>query len=196
MTAASPAAPAELRTERLLLRPWRAADAAELLPILESNRDHLTPWIPARVAEPAPLPQLADRLAGFGADFAADRCWRYGVFASDMIDSHGGRMLGEVDLIPRDATKRVAFVDADRAELGYWLRSDAEGQGFVTEAAGALLSVAKAMPKFSRYEIRCDPRNARSGRVAERLGFTVESTTDDTQVWILSATLEIRLQSH
>ena len=182
MTVGSPSAPAELRTPRLLLRPWRPTDAAELRPILEANYDYLSPWIPPRVSDPATLPQVAERLALFAADFAADKLWRYAVFALD-----DGRMLGEADLFPRDATGRVLFVDADRAELGYWLRSDAQGLGFVNEAAGALLRVAQSMARFSRYEIRCNPRNAPSGRVAERLGFTVESTTEDTQLWILLA---------
>ena len=43
-------APNDIRTARLLLRPWRAEDAASLLPVLEANRSHLGPWIPARVA--------------------------------------------------------------------------------------------------------------------------------------------------
>ena len=56
--------PTEIHTERLLLRPWRAEDAPSLLPVLEENREHLGPWIPARVARPVPLPDLADRLKG------------------------------------------------------------------------------------------------------------------------------------
>lgn len=66
----------ELRTARLVLRPWRIEDAAPLLPVLEANQAHLAPWIPARVAQPVPLAELATRLAGFAADFAAAREWR------------------------------------------------------------------------------------------------------------------------
>jgi hypothetical protein len=62
--------PVEIRTSRFVLRPWRAEDAPELLPVLEANWTHLGPWIPARVASPAPLPLLAARLAAFGNDFA------------------------------------------------------------------------------------------------------------------------------
>jgi len=74
--------PAELRTERLVLRPWHADDAAALHPILAANWAHLGPWIPRRVSTPVPVPELAVRLAGFGADFAGDREWRYGMFST------------------------------------------------------------------------------------------------------------------
>lgn len=160
--------PVELRTKRLFLRPWRAEDAPDLLPILEANWEHLGPWIPARVATPAPIPELEARLAGFGQDFMAAREWRYGLFASD-----AQTVLGEIGLYPRNEEGRVAFDDADRIELGYWLRADVTGQGFITEAAQALLDVAAQLPHLSHVEIRCDARNAPSAAVPRRLGFAL-----------------------
>ena len=171
---ASPA-PIEIRTTRLLLRPWRGEDAGDLLPVLEANRDHLGPWIPARVATPAPVPVLAERLTGFGADFSADREWRFGMFS--LADA---RLLGEVALFPRAAAGRVPFADADRVELGYWLRADETGQGLVTEAARTALNLASHIPRFSRAEIRCDARNSPSAAVPVRLGFTLLATVAET----------------
>jgi RimJ/RimL family protein N-acetyltransferase len=163
--------PAELRTRRLHLRPWHADDAAALLPILETNREHLGPWIPARVSTPVPVPELAERLAGFAAAFAEDREWRYGMF-----EPNDGTILGEIGLYPRSATDRVPFAEADRAELGYWLRADATGKGLVTEAAQAVLAVAESLNRFSHIEIRCDARNAPSAAIPRRLGFILQST--------------------
>ena len=131
------ALPDQLRTERLLLRPWHNDDAEALHPILVANYEHLSPWIPPRVATPAVVPLLAERLAGFAAEFAADREWRFGMFTLD-----GQRLLGEVDLFPRSATGRVQLSDADRAEIGYWIRADETGRGLVTEAVRAVLDVA------------------------------------------------------
>ena len=183
--------PIELRTERLLLRPWRAGDAAALHPILEANWTHLGPWIPARVATPAPVPELAARLSGFEADFAADREWRYGMFSADAHE-----VLGEIGLYPRSATTRVAYRDADRIELGYWLRADCTGRGYVTEAARALIGVASLLPRVGCIEVRCDPRNTASAAVPRRFGFTLAATVEDadvqgvssvlTQIWTLS----------
>ena len=175
--------PHELRTDRLVIRPWRAEDAVALHPILEANWAHLGPWIPARVATPVPVAELAVRLAGFAADFEAAREWRYGVFA---LDTH--EILGEIGLYPRSATGRVPYAGADRIEVGYWLRSDVTGRGYATEAARAVIRVASTLDRLNRVEIRCDPRNVASAAIPRRLGFTLESTLvdsshGDTQVW-------------
>ena len=169
--------PFELRTERLVLRPWCAVDAAALHPILLANWTHLGPWIPARVATPVPVGELAVRLSGFEADFAADREWRYGMFAAD-----SRQVLGEIGLYPRSATTRVAYPDADRVELGYWLRADSTGRGYVTEAARALIGVASSLPHIGCIEVRCDVRNVASGAVPRRLGFALTATIEETDV--------------
>jgi ribosomal-protein-serine acetyltransferase len=175
MTQLTSSAPVDIRTRRVLMRPWRADDAEDLLPVLEANRDHLGPWIPARVATPAPVPVLAERLTGFAADFSADREWRFGMFSLS-----GGKLLGEIALFPRATGGRVPFAEADRVELGYWLRTDETGQGLVTEAARAALNLASHIPRFSRAEIRCDARNGPSAAVPVRLGFTLLTTAAET----------------
>ena len=170
--------PATLRTARMLLRPWDAADAPALLPVLSANVDRLGPWIPAHVAAPAPLPALAERLAGFAADFAADRAYRYALLTPD-----GSRLLGEADLFPRSEGGRVPLADADRVELGYWLDAAATGRGLATEAARALFDVAAGVPRMRHAEIRCDAGNGPSAAVPQRLGFELASEEAELQIW-------------
>lgn len=153
------------------MRPWRAEDARALHPILVENWEHLGPWIPARVATPAPVPELERRLAGFGNDFASGREFRYGLFAQD-----GREVLGEAGLYPRSATRRVPLAEASCIELGYWLRGDLTGQGLVSEASRALVAVAATLPQLTHVEIRCDARNAPSAAIPKRLGFGLETT--------------------
>ena len=180
-------APTDIQTERLLLRPWRVDDAPALHPILAANWDHLGPWIPARVATPAPIQILMDRLAGFAREFEGDREWRYAMFIRD--DS---KLLGELSLFPRSATARASFAESDRVELGYWLRLDENGHGFVTEAARAALAIAATIDRFTCVEIRCDARNEKSSAIPKRLGFTLARTIVDPsepevqlQIWTL-----------
>ena len=181
--------PESLRTERILLRRWRASDAPRLAPVLEANHAHLAPWIPKRVAQPGTVAEIATRLAGFELEFDAEREWRYGLFR--LADE---AVLGEVGLFPRDAERRVAYADADRIEVGYWLRSDATGGGLATEAARAALGIASSLGGLTRVEIRCDPRNAASAAIPRRLGFTLERQGIDgadgeeptaDQLWVL-----------
>jgi RimJ/RimL family protein N-acetyltransferase len=169
--------PTSLRTARLLLRAWTAADAPALLPILEANRAHLGPWIPAHVSAPVPLSTLAARLAAFADDFAAGRGFRYALLTPD-----GMRLLGEADLFPRSAAGRVPLSDADRVEIGYWLDAAVTGQGLATGAARALLDVAATLPGITHAEIRCEAANAPSAAVPRRIGFTLADTILDQSV--------------
>ena len=153
-----------------------------MLPILEANVEHLRGWIPARVAEPAPLPQLIERMAEYSTAFDTGREWRYALLATS-----GARLLGEVSLFPRLASRRVPFGEADHIEIGYWLRADATGQGYATEAARAAMDLALSLPNIVRVAIHCDERNFPSAALPRRLGFhlaaTVEQTACRLQVW-------------
>ena len=173
------------------MRAWQKEDAAQLKPILEANRAHLGPWIPARVAEPAELPALETRLEGFADDFAHDRSWRFAVLSLD-----GAEIYGEVDLLPRTSEKRVPYDEADRIEIGYWLRSDLTGRGFATEAAQAVMEVAIALPRVSCIEIRCDARNAASASVPRRLGFVLTETLDESGVLPDEPSVEVQVWTY
>jgi RimJ/RimL family protein N-acetyltransferase len=174
--------PRTIQTARLVLRPWNADDAEQLAPILEANVAHLGPWIPKAISTPAPVDTLRERLTSFAADFAADLKWRYAMLARD------GTLLGDVGLFPRNAEGRVAFSEADRAEIGYWIRADRSGQGLVQEGVLALIEAASALSAFAQLEIRCDEANAPSGAIPQRLGFTLTETIPaegyQLQVWV------------
>jgi [ribosomal protein S5]-alanine N-acetyltransferase len=60
------------------------------------------------------------------------------------------------------------------AKLGYCLDDTAWGQGFATEAAGALLRWAFDALDLNRVQAETDTRNTASARVLEKLGFTRE----------------------
>jgi RimJ/RimL family protein N-acetyltransferase len=160
--------PRELRTERLYLRPGQRSDAPALLPVLEANREHLSQWIPSRVAEPVPVDDLADRLSGFAQAFDAGREWRFAII------SNQHDVLGEASLFPRDARERVSFTQAERTEIGYWVRADWTGRGIATETTRRLIDLVSEIPRFRRVEIRCDSRNAPSAAIPRRLGFELE----------------------
>ncbi len=60
-------------------------------------------------------------------------------------------------------------------EIGYWCRSTMQGSGYVAEVVRELTAMAFHDLQALRIEIRCDARNHRSRRVAERAGFRLEA---------------------
>ena len=60
-------------------------------------------------------------------------------------------------------------------EIGYWCRTSMQGHGYVTEVVRELTAAAFQELAARRVEIRCDSRNQRSRRVAERSGYRLEA---------------------
>lgn len=61
-------------------------------------------------------------------------------------------------------------------EIGYWVRSNYAGQGYITEAVNGITDFAFNTLGARRVEIRCDVKNTRSSAVARRAGYTLEGT--------------------
>ncbi|KAJ7461596.1 acetyltransferase [Mycena latifolia] len=74
---------------------------------------------------------------------------------------------------------------ARTAELWFSFMPSAHGHGYATEAIRALIDMLREatrggdVPPFDRLIIECDPRNDRSSRLAERVGFALESTVEN-----------------
>ena len=60
---------------------------------------------------------------------------------------------------------------ADVAELGYWLTPDAWGRGYATEAARAVIDMARHALPLRRLHARHHVTNHASRRVLDKLGF-------------------------
>jgi RimJ/RimL family protein N-acetyltransferase len=78
------------------------------------------------------------------------------------------RVIGEVSLIWRSLPDQ-------QAEVGYIIHPDMQGQGYATEAAGALLDFGFVKADLHRIYARCDARNDRSLGVMRRLGMRQEA---------------------
>lgn len=153
-------------TERLVMRRWQRSDAAQLLAAIETSLPALrrfTPWV---VPEAPELATLEARLASFSAEFDAGESRVYGVFTRDMT-----RVIGQIGLYAR--------VGPGAVELGYFVRSDAAGRGYATEAAKPMLRAAFEDAGVARVELRCEPDNVASIAIARKLGMSVRETVID-----------------
>ncbi len=147
----------------VLLRRWRADDAADLAAAVSASRAHLRPWMPwVGAYDEDPAGASAAFLAGIASAWTDGSACAYGLWTAGGRGP-GPRLVGAVGLENR--------IGSAGLEIGYWLVPTATGRGLMTTAVRALAGHALALPPVSRLEIRHDVANARSGAVPARLGW-------------------------
>jgi [ribosomal protein S5]-alanine N-acetyltransferase len=153
-----PPLPPVLETERLRLRPFTSGDL-EGLWALDSDPEVMrygshVPWTAREQAEA----KLARILDPKNPDQAC--VWVIADRSSDV-------MRGDVVLYDIELTHA-------RCELGYSLLPSAQGKGFARESLSAALRWGFEVLGLMRIEADVDPRNLRSVRLLEKLGFQKE----------------------
>ena len=161
---------APLRTERLVLRPIEAADAAD---VYEYQRlpevIRYLPW-PERDRTEGfehTAKRAAERILAADEDFVVLAATLPGTRSTD--DPARNRVIG-------DFMVRVSSVQHARIELGWVLHPDFQGRGYAREAAGAVLDFVFETLGPHRVEAFLDARNAASAALCERLGMRREAT--------------------
>jgi RimJ/RimL family protein N-acetyltransferase len=158
--------PDQITTSRLLLRPWREADAPVLKALIDANLEHLRTWMPWAMNEPSPIEAIAKRIELFAGHVREGSDFTLGIFLGD-------EAIGGCGLHRR--------AGPDTLEIGYWIAAWHTRRGYATEAASALTSLAFRMPHIEHVQIRCDPVNTASAAVPRKLGFThIETIKADT----------------
>lgn len=151
--------PPTLLTERLLLRELSALDAPA---IAAGAGDRRVSRFLVGVPSPYSL-ALARRWIAARVDWwTLGRGVTYAIARRELE----GALLGTISLrhYPRDR----------RAELGYWLASDAWGRGIATEAARALIEHGFRAFSLARVYAQVMAGNDASVRVLEKLGMVRE----------------------
>ncbi|MGF1399415.1 GNAT family N-acetyltransferase [Streptococcus infantarius] len=88
-------------------------------------------------------------------------------------------------ICPKGSNRVIDLIDFnhrhadDVFEMGYLLHPDYWGQGIMPEAARAILEVGFNLVGLHKIEIECYSYNKASQRIAEKLGFTLESRIRD-----------------
>lgn len=141
-----------LKTERLLLRPFRAEDAAAV-------QTHCGHWNVVRMLAIVPHPYTRKHAEDWIASHEAD--WKSGDEITFCVDLHG-EAAGAISLRRKEAGVYV---------LGYWLGEPWWGKGYATEAA-------RRTARFAFEELGAENLiaghfldNPASGRVLEKCGF-------------------------
>jgi len=146
------------------IRPTEPSDAREQLGLRLANREHTGPWDPLR--DESFYTEAGQRL-----ELDLDqRSWAAGnAYAFAVLDVEGReRIIGRV------ALSNVVRGPWQNATLGYWIDKDAGGRGHATRAVHLALQFAFEHAGLHRVQPAIIPRNIRSVRVAEKVGFRLE----------------------
>lgn len=139
-----------IRSERLFLRPAWPEDWQELHGLIADEQV-------VRNLARAPWPYTADHARDFAR---APHERMIPNFFVTLPDSQGARLIGCAGLAR----------DGEQVELGYWIGKSHWGKGFASEAARAVLAVARALG-HRRIVASHYIDNPASGRVLEKSGF-------------------------
>ena len=156
--------PSSIETPRLTLRPPRTGDGPALHQALSESLPELRrflaslPWVAAEQTL-----ESAEMFCRNGeANFVSRKDLPFLVF-----EKRTGNLVASAGL------HRTAW-QTPKSEVGYWCRTSATRNGFVTEAVIALTEYAFQHIRAVRVELITDEENVASCRVAERAGFVLE----------------------
>lgn len=152
-----------LRTERLLLRPWRESDRE---PFATLNADpEVMEFFPAPLTR-ADSDALVDRILGAFAENG------WGLWAAEVVD--GPEFIGFIGLaVPRFEASFNPCV-----EVGWRLARSAWGHGYAPEGAAEALRFGFAEAGLSEILSFTSVINTKSRRVMEKIGMTHDPADD------------------
>lgn len=159
-----------LVTPRLVLRPPRTNDVAEIRRLLRRNHEHLKPWNPAPPPgeDPSSITEVSKTV------LRQRRDWKRGTSFVFMVSlrEEPAHFIGKIAL---NGVMRGAMYGA---YLGYWMDAEHCGKGLVTEGIGAVLDFAFGSAGLHRIQAAIMPRNDKSLRVIGKLGFRQEGLAE------------------
>jgi RimJ/RimL family protein N-acetyltransferase len=155
--------PPELRTDRLRLRGWRAADLA---PFAELNAD-------PRVTEYLPTVLSREQSDAFVARAEAHfEQHGFGLWALEICGV--APLAGFIGL----STPRFEAHFTPSVEIGWRIGAEHWGHGYATEGARAVLAFGFEAQRLEEIVSFTVPANARSRRVMEKIGMTYDPGDD------------------
>lgn len=161
-----------LKTERLVLRPWKEEDAESLYEYAKDpDVGPIAGWPPHKNIEES-LDAIKNILNGAECYAICERENNKAIGAIEL------KLNGHTDMTERD----------DQCELGYWLGKPFWGKGYVPEAAAEL--IRHGFEELGMTTIWCGyyDGNRKSKRVQEKVGFVHHHTCDDVPVSLMNET--------
>lgn len=144
----------QLRTERLLLRPAELADAQAIFDAYASDPEATKYLVFETLTDVAQASEYIERTI---RETLAGKSFTWSILLRE-----SRQLIGAIDL---------HHVEEQIGGIGFAIGKRWWGQGYVPEAARAVLAFARASLRLARVNGMCDHENLRPARVFEKLGF-------------------------
>jgi len=154
----------QIETERLVLRMAESRDATAVVEYYHSNQEHLALWEPRRSPEFYTVAYWSRQAASRIQAYRADQGMALFLFPQDSPN----RIIGAISF------NNFVRGAAHMCHMGYGIGRESEGRGLMTEAARAGIEFTFKTLRMHRVMANYMPRNVRSERLLERLGFVRE----------------------
>jgi ribosomal-protein-serine acetyltransferase len=145
--------------DELLLRNYHPDDAAALFQLINESRAHLRTWLSwvDRTTKPEHSLQFIQQSL---QDINTQQSLTLGIFRNREI-------IGGIGMHNWDQ-------ELKRAQVGYWIARQFEGQGIITRSAERFLDFLFQKLNLNKIELHFALRNTRSAAVAQKLGAKTE----------------------
>ncbi len=153
--------PEWFESERLLIRVPKPGDGAVLQEAYLASYARLKPWFPWAQTESS----VEEREIYVRQQYV--RFLKREDMMLLLFQKNENKLIGCSGL-------HVSNWDVPSFEIGYWVRTDYEGQGYILEAVRRITEFGFKNLKANRLFIRCDIANVRSQSVAKRAGYVYE----------------------
>lgn len=150
-------------TERLILKVLDTNYTGQVLDYFVRNREFLEEWEFAHPNIFYTLEAQRKQLAKDLADFYEKRSVRFWIFKKEEITKN--RIIGTISF------SNIVYGAFWSCYMGYKLDKDELNKGYITEALRKGIDIMFNEYKLHRIEANIMPKNVRSLRVAEKLGF-------------------------
>ncbi len=164
--------------DKLSLKMPTMEDSQEIYKVVDKDRNHLKKWL-AWVDKTTSVKNIEDNTTERIEKFAKKE-------AASFYARYEDKWIASVGFISIDDTNK-------RGEIGYWLSSEFEGRGLMTECVKASINYGFNDLGLHRILIRCSVNNLKSAAIPKRLGFILEGTSredhkteddfEDTFMW-------------
>jgi len=152
--------------KHLHLRQMQREDVNDLFTLVDNNREYLSKWLPWVDATKKPT----DTASFVSSTLEARQngsAYEYGI----ILD---GEVVGHISL--------MHVTDEHTPEIGYWISSKASGKGITTRAAQVISDFGFDVLHLEKIIIKAEPNNKASNKIAEKLGYNIETTEIDERI--------------